>query len=67
MVGCYSELKGSHLADMNLICRLNTKIASRDLEVKDLVKDLSDGVSGYLTQIIQFLTAVSIGHPHPSP
>lgn len=32
---------------MNAICRLNTKIASRDLEVKDLVKDLSDGVSSY--------------------
>lgn len=25
--------------------RMNTKIAERDLEVKDLVKDLSDGVS----------------------
>jgi hypothetical protein len=32
-------------ANLNAICRLNTKIASRDLEVKDLVKDLSDGVS----------------------
>ena len=29
----------------NGLCRLNTKLCARDLEVKDLVKDLSDGVS----------------------
>jgi hypothetical protein len=30
---------------LNAVPRLNTKIAARELEVKDLVKDLSDGVS----------------------
>lgn len=27
-----------------MMCRLNTKIVARELEIKDLVKDLSDGV-----------------------
>jgi hypothetical protein len=39
------------VANVNTIHRLNTKIASRDLEVKDLVKDLSDGVSSYLAGV----------------
>jgi len=48
MVGGRCVLSGRNLADINPMCRLNTKIALRDLEVKDLVKDLSDGVSSYL-------------------
>lgn len=51
MVGSFSVPKRSNLADLNPTCRLNTKIASRDLEVKDLVKDLSDGVSSHLARL----------------
>lgn len=34
-------------ADACHYCRLNTKIQARELEVKDLVADLSDGVSAH--------------------
>lgn len=34
---------------LTLITRLNTKIEARHLQVVDLVKDLSDGVSHYLS------------------
>ena len=38
---------------------LNTKLEARELEVKDLVKDLSDGVS--LQSLISNLTSIGTG------
>ena len=34
------------MANPGFLPRLNTKLEARDLQVKDLVADLSDGVSG---------------------
>jgi hypothetical protein len=47
MVGVQSNFFRGDRTNVDAICRLNTKIESRGLEVKDLTKDLSDGVSGF--------------------
>lgn len=44
---------------------LNTKIEARDLVVKDLVEDLSDGVSP--TAILHRIPLTLSGYPNPSP
>lgn len=46
-------------------CRLNSKVAARDISVKDLVKDLSDGVT--LIHLLEVLSNESLGRyaAHP--
>ena len=66
MVGLISSCTASYDGfGSHVIYRLNTKIASRDLEVKDLVKDLSDGVSGSsAVTTLALLKNIFSGHPH---
>jgi hypothetical protein len=48
------------------LARLNTKIEPRELAVKDLVADLSDGVSAPRMRIYNSPDSFHAGNSHPS-
>jgi hypothetical protein len=48
------------------LSRLNTKIEPRELVVKDLVADLSDGVSTHMRRIYDRADLVYAGHSYSS-
>jgi hypothetical protein len=52
---------------VDTLARLNTKIEPRELVVKDLVADLSDGVSTHRRRICEWANQVHTGDSHPSP
>jgi len=53
---------------VDTLARLNTKIEPRELVVKDLVADLSDGVSTQREKgIYDWANQVHVGDSHPSP
>jgi hypothetical protein len=51
---------------VNTLARLNTKIEPRELVVKDLVADLSDGVNTPRKRIYNWTDSFHTGNSHPS-